>query len=137
MGYLSIVQICQILIGLFLGICMFQSGTDKILDWKGNYKWLQDHFSKTFLKSFVMPMLLIVLILEILSGVLCLIGSLFGLFNNDTSLILSGLILIGINLTALFFWAKICKRLRRCSSSSKLFCSNNYWFTDICFVKNS
>ena len=49
MGYLSIVQICQILIGLFLGICMFQSGTDKILDWKGNYQWLQDHFSKTFL----------------------------------------------------------------------------------------
>jgi len=109
MGYLSIVQICQILIGLFLGICMFQSGTDKILDWKGNYQWLQDHFSKTFLKSFVMPMLLIVLILEIVSGVLCLIGSLFGLFNNDTSLILSGLILIGINLTALFFGQRYAK----------------------------
>ena len=53
MGYLSIVQICQILIGLFLGICMFQSGTDKILDWKGNSKWLQDHFSKSFLNPLV------------------------------------------------------------------------------------
>tara|TARA_B100001142_G_scaffold278502_1_gene288584 strand:+ start:213 stop:614 length:402 start_codon:yes stop_codon:yes gene_type:complete len=109
MGSLGIVQICQILIGLFLGICMFQSGTDKILDWKGNYKWLQGHFSNTFLKSFVKPMLLIVLILEIFSGVLCLVGSLFGLLNNDTSLILTGLILIGINLTALFFGQRYAK----------------------------
>jgi hypothetical protein len=109
MGYLSIVQICQILIGLFLGICMFQSGIDKILDWKGNYSWLQGHFSKTFLKPFVKPMLLVILILEILSGVLCLGGSFFGLFNNDTSLILTGLLLVGINLIALFFGQRYAK----------------------------
>ena len=109
MGYLSIVQICQILIGLFLGICMFQSGIDKILDWKGNYSWLQGHFSKTFLKPFVKPMLLVILILEILSGALCLGGSLFGLFNNDTSLILTGLLLVGINLIALFFGQRYAK----------------------------
>ena len=109
MGHFSLIQICQILIGLFLGICMFQSGTDKIIDWKGNYSWLQDHFSKTFLKPFVKPMLLIVLTLEVLSGVLCLSGSLFGLFNNDTSLILTGLIIVGINLIALFFGQRYSK----------------------------
>jgi uncharacterized membrane protein YphA (DoxX/SURF4 family) len=109
MGHLSLIQICQILIGLFLGICMFQSGTDKILDWKGNSKWLQDHFSKSFLNPIVKPMLLIILILEIISGILCLSGSLFGLLNNDTSLILTGLIIVGINLIALFFGQRYAK----------------------------
>ena len=98
MGQFSVIQICQILIGFFLGICMFQSGTDKILDWKGNYLWLKEHFSKSFLRSFVKPMLLIVLVLEIVSGILCLCGGLIGLFQNDNSLILTGLFLVSLNL---------------------------------------
>ena len=109
MGHLSLIQICQILIGLFMGICMFQSGVDKIIDWQGNYTWLKGHFSKTFLKSYVKPMLFIILLLEVFSGVLCLSGSLFGLLNNDTSLILNGLIIVGINLIALFFGQRYAK----------------------------
>ena len=109
MGQFSIIQICQILIGFFLGICMFQSGTDKILDWKGNYLWFKEHFSKSFLRSFVNPMLLIVLVLEIVSGILCLCGGLIGLFQNDTSLILTGLFLVSLNLIALFFGQRFSK----------------------------
>ncbi len=109
MGQFSIIQICQILIGFFLGICMIQSGTDKILDWKGNYLWLKEHFSKSFLRSFVKPMLLIVLVLEIVSGILCLCGGLIGLFQNDTSLILTGLFLVSLNLIALFFGQRFSK----------------------------
>jgi|TARA_B100001167_G_scaffold170588_1_gene121304 Zn-dependent protease with chaperone function len=88
---------------------MFQSGTDKILDWKGNYLWLKEHFSKSFLRSFVKPMLLIVLVLEIVSGILCLCGGLIGLFQNDTSLILTGLFLVSLNLIALFFGQRFSK----------------------------
>ena len=109
MGQFSIIQICQILIGFFLGICMFQSGTDKILDWKGNYLWLKEHFSKSLLRSFVKPMLLIVLVLEIVSGILCLCGGLIGLFQNDTSLILTGLFFVSLNLIALFFGQRFSK----------------------------
>jgi len=109
MGHFSLIQICQILIGLFLGICMFQSGVDKIIDWNGNHSWLQDHFSKTFLKPFVKMMLVVTLILEVSSAVLCLTGSLFGLFNGDTSLILVGLIIVAINLIALFFGQRYAK----------------------------
>ena len=82
---------------------------DKIIDWQGNYTWLKGHFSKTFLKSYVKPMLFIILLLEVFSGVLCLSGSLFGLLNNDTSLILNGLIIVGINLIALFFGQRYAK----------------------------
>ena len=105
----SIVHVCQILIGLFLGIAMIQSGTDKLFDWKGNYSWLKEHFSKSFLRPFVKPMLLIVLVLEIASGILCLSGGLIGLFQNDTRLILIGLFLVSINLIALFFGQRFSK----------------------------
>ena len=105
----SIIHICQILIGLFLGIAMAQSGSDKLFDWKGNYLWLQEHFLKSFLSPFVKPMLLIVLVLELMSGILCLSGAIIGLFQNDTSLILTGLLLVSINLIALFFGQRISK----------------------------
>jgi len=45
----SIIHILQVLIALFLGIAMTQSGFDKIIDWKGNKSFLIEHFSKTFL----------------------------------------------------------------------------------------
>ena len=64
----SIVQICQILIALFLSIVMIQSGLDKVIDWKGNQSFLVEHFSKTFLSKLVNPLLLSILILEIAAG---------------------------------------------------------------------
>ncbi len=71
----TIVQICQILIALFLSIVMIQSGLDKVIDWKGNQSFLVEHFSKTFLSKLVNPLLSSILILEIAAGVLCLYGS--------------------------------------------------------------
>ena len=52
----SIVQICQILIALFLSIVMIQSGLDKVIDWKGNQSFLVEHFSKTFMSKLVNPL---------------------------------------------------------------------------------
>ena len=43
LGY-SIIELVQILIGGFLGICFIQSGLDKVTDWKGNLSFLTDHF---------------------------------------------------------------------------------------------
>ncbi len=59
----------------FLAITFLQSGVDKISDWKGNISWLNGHFSKTFLKNIVSPMLSIVLILEVIAGAFCVIGA--------------------------------------------------------------
>ena len=70
----SIIHILQVLIALFLGIAMTQSGFDKIIDWKGNKSFLIEHFSKTFLSQFVTPLLLVVLILELAGGIICFIG---------------------------------------------------------------
>lgn len=58
----------------FLAITFLQSGYDKIADWNGNVSWLKGHFSQTFLKNQVPFALLTVLALEIVAGVLSLVG---------------------------------------------------------------
>lgn len=58
----------------FLAITFLQSGYDKIADWNGNVSWLKGHFSQTFLKNQVPASLLIVLALEIVAGVLAIVG---------------------------------------------------------------
>ena len=105
----SIVQICQILIALFLSIVMIQSGVDKIIDWNGNQSFLVEHFSKTFLSKLVNPLLLSILILEIVAGVFCLFGSLNSLMYNDSQFIKIGFILVAIDLIALVFGQRIAK----------------------------
>ena len=109
MEHYSIIQIVQILIGTFLGVAMVQSGVDKITDWKGNHSWLVSHFSNSFLAPFVTPMLGSVTALETVGGLLLLFGAGNGLINGDTYYVLCGLLVIAINILALFFGQRIAK----------------------------
>ena len=109
MEHYSIIQIVQILIGAFLGVAMIQSGVDKITDWKGNHSWLVSYFSNSFLAPFVTPMLGSVTALETVGGLLLLFGAGNGLINGDTYYVLCGLLVIAINLLALFFGQRIAK----------------------------
>ena len=67
-------NIASILILAFLAVTFLQSGYDKVADWKGNVDWLKGHFSKTFLRNNVPAALLMILALELASGILCSIG---------------------------------------------------------------
>lgn len=73
-----------ILILLFLAITFIQSGYDKVTDWQGNVGWLKGHFSQTFIKNQVPQALMLVLILEILSGAFAVIGIIEILVNSGT-----------------------------------------------------
>ncbi|WP_396187663.1 DoxX family membrane protein [Flavobacterium sp.] len=70
----------------FLAITFLQSGLDKILDWNGNVNWLKGHFSQTLLKNHVPAALLIVLALEIVAGVLAVMGIIENISNHSTQL---------------------------------------------------
>jgi uncharacterized membrane protein YphA (DoxX/SURF4 family) len=102
MGDYTITEIVQMLIGLFLGIGLLQSGTDKIVDWKGNMSFLTEHFAKNFMRSLVTPMLLVVTVLETVGGILCLGGVAMALLYQNFDLILMGMIVIAFNFVALF-----------------------------------
>lgn len=67
-------NIASILILAFLAVTFIQSGYDKVSDWKGNVEWLKGHFSKTFMRNHVPEALLLILALELASGILCSVG---------------------------------------------------------------
>ena len=67
-------HITEIILLAFLAITFLQSGLDKIFDWKGNVVWLKEHFSKTFMANMVPLNVAIVLILELIAGILSVLG---------------------------------------------------------------
>jgi uncharacterized membrane protein YphA (DoxX/SURF4 family) len=67
-------QVAPLLVLAFLAVTFLQSGYDKIKDWKGNVEWLNGHFGNTILAKQVPFALGTVLLLEIVSGVLCVSG---------------------------------------------------------------
>lgn len=64
----------EILILLFLIITFLQSGIDKLIDWKGNVNFIKDHFKNSPFKNNVPLLLGIILVIEILAGILMIIG---------------------------------------------------------------
>ncbi|QYJ69022.1 DoxX family protein [Flavobacterium litorale] len=68
---------------LFLAITFIQSGYDKATDWKGNINWLKGHFADTFLKDQVPLALLIILIMEVITGFFSLMAIIKLLMFDD------------------------------------------------------
>jgi len=64
----------EILILLFLIVTFFQSGIDKITDWKGNLSFIKGHFNNSPLKNMVPLLLGTVLVIEIIASILMIIG---------------------------------------------------------------
>ncbi|AWX44520.1 hypothetical protein HME9304_01523 [Flagellimonas maritima] len=99
----------QILLFLFLAITFLQSGIDKIIDWKGNLGWLTDHFSKTFFKGMVPLLLGTILLFEMISGILSLIGAFQFFMEGESQLGFYGAILSALSLLMLLFGQRIAK----------------------------
>ena len=102
-------NIAGILILLFLIITFLQSGFDKISDWSGNLSWLNEHFSKTFLKSMVPVMLGTVMVIEMVAGILCVMGVYSLVVDGDRMLGLYGTVLACLALLMLLFGQRIAK----------------------------
>ncbi len=102
-------HITEIVLLGFLIITFLQSGFDKIFDWKGNVNWLKEHFSKTFLANMVAINLAIVLIVEMVAGILCLIGIYQLIVNGDKTIGFYGAILSCIALLLLLFGQRLAK----------------------------
>lgn len=102
-------NITPILILLLLAVTFLQSGVDKIIDWNGNITWLKEHFAKTYIKKFVTIAVFKLLILEIIAGVLCVVGIYMLIANNQNSIGLYGAILSCIILLVLLFGQRIAK----------------------------
>lgn len=102
-------NIASTLILFFLAVTFIQSGYDKISDWRGNVTWLKVHFASTFLRNHIPLALTLILVLEVISGVLCLAGALQNLFYDDRIFGYYGAVFSCISLILLLFGQRIAK----------------------------
>jgi len=103
-------------VSLFFSILFLQSGIDKIVSFSANLSYFQDHFKNTFLKNQVKFSLILITVLECISGLLFLLsliffikcgGDGFGIRLGLSYLYFPALIFTFITLCSLFFGQRI------------------------------
>jgi hypothetical protein len=99
----------SILLLAFLAITFIQSSYDKLFYWKDNLDWLKEHFAKTQLKNLVRLALLNILVLELISGILCVVGAIELFISNGRTFGLYGAIFSSITLLMLLFGQRLAK----------------------------
>ena len=102
-------ELCQILIAIFLFIAFFQSGLDKVIDRKGNLDFLKAHFSDSPLIKIIPIMLLILTFLEIIGSLMLGYGVYYAFVNRSTLWIFYGFVVIAITIIILFAGQRIAK----------------------------
>ena len=78
-------NLSSLLVLLFLAVTFLQSGYDKFTDYQGNLGWLKEHFKGTFFDGKVDLSLKIILVLELIAGLLCIVGMIELIVNNGNT----------------------------------------------------
>lgn len=99
----------EILILLFLIVTFLQSGFDKITDWKGNLDFIKGHFENSPLKNMVPLLLAIILIVEVIAGILMVIGVYQLATTGANEMALLGTVLSAITLIMLLIGQRLAK----------------------------
>ena len=99
----------SILVLLFLAVTFIQSAYDKVFAWQGNVDWLKGHFAQTILKNNVPLALFIILILELITGVLTLVGCVELLINGGKTFGFYGAVFSSITLIFLLLGQRLAK----------------------------
>jgi uncharacterized membrane protein YphA (DoxX/SURF4 family) len=100
----------SILILLFLAVTFVQSAYDKIFSWQKNIDWLKGHFANTsLLKNNIPFSLVIILILELITGVLTLVGCVELLVNSGRTFGYYGAVFSCITLILLLLGQRLAK----------------------------
>ena len=102
-------KVAFLLVLVFFLIVFIQSGLDKVFDYKGNLNFLKDLLKIYFSPTLIELALISVTILELTSGILCLIGIMNFLFNGSNFIGLIGLIVGSIALLVLLFGQRVSK----------------------------
>lgn len=99
----------SILALLFLAVTFVQSAYDKVFDWQGNVEWLKGHFAQTILKNNVPLALFTILILELITGILTLVGCVELIVNGGKTFGFYGAVFSSITLIMLLLGQRIAK----------------------------
>lgn len=106
---LSPFSFAQISVAVFLAITFLQSGLDKAFNFADNLSWLQSHFSKTFLRSYIHFLLGAITFIEVVAGALCAIGAVMILLTGSKMIATYGAQSAALSVVLLFFGQRIAK----------------------------
>lgn len=99
----------EVLILLFLIVTFFQSGIDKLFDWKGNVSFIKEHFKNSPLQNCVPLLLAIILILEVVASFLMIFGVYQLYVSGEKEIALLGVELSAIILIFLLIGQRLAK----------------------------
>jgi len=99
----------SILVLVFFAVTFIQSAYDKVFSWQGNVDWLKGHFAQTILKNNVPLALFIILILELITGILTLVGCVELLINGGKIFGFYGAVFSCITLILLLLGQRLAK----------------------------
>jgi uncharacterized membrane protein YphA (DoxX/SURF4 family) len=102
-------KIAFLFILAFFLIVFIQSGVDKVFDYRGNLSFLNDLLKIYFSPPLIAIALISVTILELISGILCLVGIVDFIFNDSNFIGFLGLIIGSIALLVLLFGQRVSK----------------------------
>ena len=99
----------SILLLAFLALTFIQSAYEKLFYWQENVDWLKEHFAKTRLKNLVNPSLVLLVLFELISGILCIVGIIELIVNNGRTFGFYGAIFSSITLLMMLFGQRLAK----------------------------
>lgn len=99
----------QMAVTAFFAIAFLQSGVDKVVDRKGNLEFLTGHFANSPLRSTVSLLFGVITLLEIVTGICCVLGCLGLLLGMGPGMARLGLALSLVSLFCLFFGQRLAK----------------------------
>ena len=103
------VYLTQILGSAFLAILFLQSGIDKIIDHRGNFEWLKEHFAKSPLAGVVPVLLAAITILEVAAGTLSAVGCIMLIVSRQTTIAFYGAVISATAIISLFLGQRLAK----------------------------
>ena len=103
------INIASILLLAFLAATFVQSSYDKTMYWNDNLLWLKGHFAKTPIRDLVPVSLLLILVLELISSILCIVGILQLVINSGRSFGLWGAVASCVTLIFLLVGQRMAK----------------------------
>ena len=100
----------SVLVLIFLAVTFIQSAYDKVFAWQGNVDWLKSHFANTSLiKNNVPAALGVILLLELITGILTLVGCVQLLINGERTFGYYGAVFSCITLILLLLGQRLAK----------------------------
>ncbi len=99
----------QILILIYIVITFGYSVLEKLLQWKESIDFYKNHFRETTLKNTIPFLLKIVILLEVITIIMCVIGLFVLIVFSNKEFGFYGLILAAITLIGLMFGQRIAK----------------------------